>query len=103
LSFVESPIEEEFSRAVAKVSAILPQGERLTELTRQNMQARIRGSRMWDFASSTGAMWLQTGNMTEKAVGYTAVGGDLMGAYSLIGNLPKTVVIELLDYLGEKY
>ena len=35
----------------------------------------------------------------EKAVGYTTIGGDLMGALAVIANLPKTVVMYLLDYL----
>ena len=42
------------------------------------------------------------GNMSEKAVGYTTVGGDLMGALGVLANVPKTVVMYLLDYLLEK-
>ncbi len=30
--------------------------------------------------------------MSEKAVGYTTIGGDLEGALSVIANVPKTVV-----------
>ncbi len=41
--------------------------------------------------------------MSEKAVGYTTIGGDLMGALAVISNLPKTVVMYLLDYLLEKH
>jgi NAD+ synthase (glutamine-hydrolysing) len=41
--------------------------------------------------------------MSEKAVGYTTIGGDLMGALAVIANLPKTVVMFLLDYLFEKH
>ena len=37
--------------------------------------------------------------MSEKAVGYTTIGGDLEGALAVIANLPKTVVNYLLDYL----
>jgi NAD+ synthase (glutamine-hydrolysing) len=66
----------------------------------QNIQARIRGKRMWDWSNATGGMWLQTGNMSEKAVGYTTIGGDMMGAYSLLGNAPKTVIIELIKHLN---
>ena len=39
--------------------------------------------------------------MSEKAVGYTTIGGDLEGALSVIANVPKTVVIALLErFLG---
>jgi NAD+ synthase (glutamine-hydrolysing) len=72
-------------------------------MTVQNVQARLRAMRMWNWANSSRALWLQTGNMSEKAVGYTTVGGDLMGAYSLIGNLPKTTIIALLHHLRTKY
>jgi len=40
--------------------------------------------------------------MSERAVGYTTVGGDLEGALSVIANLPKTVVNYLLAYLQEQ-
>ena len=62
-------------------------------------EARIRGQRMWNWANATGGLFLQTGNMTEKAVGYTTIGGDLEGGLSVISNVPKTVVIHLLEHL----
>ncbi len=74
-----------------------------TELTRQNVQARIRGQRMWNWANSSGALFLQTGDMSEKAVGYTTMGGDLEGALSVIANVPKTVVIALLERLHRRF
>ena len=103
VTFREIPIEDAFEREVKAAEAMLSPGETLSPITRQNIQARIRGMRMWNWANASRGMWLQTGNMSEKAVGYTTVGGDLMGAYSLLGNLPKTVVIRLLDYLREKH
>lgn len=101
VSFNEVSIADEFERSVTSATQMLQLGEALTPLGLQNIQARIRGKRMWDWTNSTAkGMWLQTGNMSEKAVGYTTIGGDMMGAYSLIGNLPKTVVIALLEYMN---
>ncbi len=94
-------IEEAFEREIAAVKAMLAPGEEVTPITLQNIQARLRGARMWNWSNSTGGLFLQTGNMTEKAVGYTTVGGDLEGALSVISNVPKTVVIYLLEYLKE--
>jgi NAD+ synthase (glutamine-hydrolysing) len=102
VSFCEISIEEAFDREVAAAQQMLGDSGRLTDITIQNIQARIRGERMWNWSNSASALWLQTGNMSEKAVGYTTIGGDMMGGYSLIGNLPKTVVIELLAYLYRK-
>lgn len=101
--FKEVAIEEAFDREVETASDMLEPGAELTPLALQNIQARLRGMRMWNWANSARGMWIQTGNMSEKAVGYTTVGGDLMGAYSLIGNLPKTIVIRLLAYLHRTY
>jgi NAD+ synthase (glutamine-hydrolysing) len=95
------PIEEAFTREVEAARAMLGEGEDLTEITRQNIQARIRAQRMWNWSNSAGGMFLQTGNMTEKAVGYTTIGGDLMGALGVLANVPKTVVMTLLRYLLE--
>ena len=95
-------IDEALEREIAATREML-QGETLTELTRQNIQARIRGQRMWNWANSSGALFLQTGDMSEKAVGYTTIGGDLEGALSVIANVPKTVVNALLERLHRRF
>jgi NAD+ synthase (glutamine-hydrolysing) len=96
------PIDEAIEREIAATVAMLG-GAQPTELTRQNIQARIRGQRMWNWANSSGALFLQTGDMSEKAVGYTTIGGDLEGALSVIANVPKTVVIALLERLETRF
>jgi NAD+ synthase (glutamine-hydrolysing) len=96
------PIDDATTREIAATEEML-QGEPLTELTRQNIQARIRGQRMWNWSNSSGALFLQTGDMSEKAVGYTTIGGDLEGALSVIANVPKTVVNALLDRLHRRF
>lgn len=96
------PIDEATDREIDATREMLQGGE-LTELTRQNIQARIRGQRMWNWANSSGALFLQTGDMSEKAVGYTTIGGDLEGALSVIANVPKTVVNALLERLHRRF
>jgi len=54
---------------------------------------------MWTWANAAGGLFLQTSNMSEKAVGYVTIGGDGEGALSVIANVPKTVVNYLLDWL----
>lgn len=95
-------IDEAFERELAAVRQMLGEGQAVTPVTEQNIQARLRAQRMWSWANSSGGLFLQTGNMSEKAVGYTTIGGDLMGALAVIANVPKTVVMYLLDYLLEK-
>ncbi len=95
-------IDDAFEREMASAKEMLGEGRPLTPITIQNVQARLRAQRMWNWANSSGGLFLQTGNMSEKAVGYTTIGGDLMGALAVISNLPKTVVMYLLEYLAEK-
>ncbi len=103
-SFQVLPIEEAFHRELAATVTMLGEGgPQPTPVTRQNVQARIRGQRMWNWANTSRALFLQTGNMSEKALGYTTVGGDLEGCFSVIANLPKTVVIALIERLYRRF
>lgn len=95
------PIEDAFKREAEAAQTMV--GGNLSELTMQNIQARVRAQRMWNWSNTTGRLFLQTGNMSEKAMGYTTIGGDLEGALAVLANVPKTVVIYLLEYLLEKH
>jgi NAD+ synthase (glutamine-hydrolysing) len=96
-----SAIDEAFEREAAATRQML--GAEPTPITLQNIQARIRGQRMWNWANSSRALFVQTSDMSEKAVGYTTIGGDLEGAISVIANVPKTVVIALLERLHTRF
>ena len=96
-----APIDESFERELDSVETMLQPGETSTPMARQNAQARVRALRMWTWTNCAGGLFLQTSNMSEKAVGYTTIGGDMEGALSVIANVPKTVVNYLLDYLLE--
>jgi NAD+ synthase (glutamine-hydrolysing) len=95
-------IDDGFERELAAVEKMLQPGESLTPLARQNVQARVRAERMWTWANAANGLFLQTSNMSEKAVGYVTIGGDGEGALSVIANVPKTVVAVLLDWLYEQ-
>jgi NAD+ synthase (glutamine-hydrolysing) len=97
------PIDDAFDREVEAVSRMLAGGAEPTPVTLQNVQARLRAARMWSWANTAGALFLQTGDMSEKAVGYTTIGGDLEGGLSVIANLPKSVVVALLDRLHRRF
>jgi NAD+ synthase (glutamine-hydrolysing) len=110
VTFKEISIQDAVELEVAKITALLPEGYDTNpetnpawDLTLQNAQARVRGEIMQNLANAVGGFWLQTSNMSEKAQGYTTVGGDMMGGYSLIANMAKTNVIALLEYLRDNY
>ncbi len=96
------PLDEAYDREV-EAARVMLDGQPPGEMTRQNVQARLRGQRMWNWANTSGALFLQTGDMSEKAVGYTTIGGDLEGALSVIANVPKTVVEALLARLDARF
>ncbi|AEI64349.1 NAD(+) synthase [Corallococcus macrosporus] len=100
VAFQVVSIDEAFERE-RDVARTMLGGEDVTPITEQNIQARLRAQRMWNWSNSCGGLFLQTGNMSEKSVGYTTIGGDLMGALAVIANVPKTVVMYLLDYLQD--
>lgn len=101
-AFLALSIDQELETELAAQRAML-EGTEPSALSIQNTQARIRASRMWNWANSSGALFLQTGNMSEKALGYTTVAGDLEGALSVIANLPKTVVNAMLERLRVRF
>ncbi|HUH12069.1 MAG TPA: NAD(+) synthase [Longimicrobiales bacterium] len=102
IPLVEVSIDAAIDREMDAVRAMLEGGEP-TGVTEQNVQARLRGTRMWNWSNSAGTLFLQPSDMSEKAVGYTTVGGDLEGGLSPIANIPKTVVIALLERLRERF
>lgn len=97
VSFVEDSIEDAFTRE-CDTAKRMTRAVTLSPLTVQNIQARIRALRMWNWSNQAQGLWLQTGNMSEKSVGYTTIGGDLSGGFAPIANVPKTIVTALVAH-----
>ena len=72
-------------------------------LTRENLQARIRGLLMMAESNDTGALLISCGNETEIALGYATLYGDMCGGISLIGDLSKTDVYRLARYVNQRH
>ena len=68
------------------------------DLTDQNVQSRIRGLIMMALSNNSGSLVLTTGNKSEMAVGYATIYGDMAGGYSVIKDVPKTLVYKLASY-----
>ncbi|HCC23876.1 TPA: NAD(+) synthase [Candidatus Falkowbacteria bacterium] len=99
VTFIEDSIQAEFEADLDTIDRMTGVEVVPGSTLYQNSQARIRGKRMWNIANAIGFLWLQTGNMSEKATGYTTIGGDMMGGFSLISNAYKSVIILLLHHL----
>ncbi|MFO8236511.1 MAG: NAD+ synthase [Bacteroidales bacterium] len=66
----------------------------------ENIQARIRGTLLMAISNKFGNILLNTSNKSESAVGYTTLYGDMTGAVSILGDVYKTDVYKLAEYLN---
>ncbi len=72
-------------------------------LAEENVQARIRGLLLMAIANQTGALLMATGNKSEFAVGYSTLYGDMNGAVSVIGDLYKTDVWLISNWINANF
>ena len=71
-----------------------------TGIAGENAQARIRGLLLMALANEQGSLVLATGNKSELAVGYSTLYGDMDGAISVIGDVYKTDVWALSNWVN---
>lgn len=100
--FTVVSIDEESEIALRKAVELVGGEEKVTPIARQNLQARVRGAMMLNWANSVKGLLLVTSNLSEAAVGYTTTGGDNQGGYAPIANVPKTLVSRLLEHVAKR-
>lgn len=71
-------------------------------LAEENMQSRSRGNILMAIANKFGHVLLNTSNKSELATGYGTLYGDMAGGLSVIGDLYKTQVYALAQYLNSQ-
>lgn len=72
----------------------------MDNLRRGNLSARLRMSTIFDISAKQRALVLGTSNKSELMLGYGTLYGDLSSALNPIGDLYKSEVYELAEYLG---
>lgn len=70
------------------------------DITEENIQARIRGILLMALSNKFGHILLNTSNKSEAAVGYGTLYGDMNGGLSVLGDVYKTRVYELANFLN---
>ena len=93
------PIEaimNEFERSLSPVFEGRP-----SDVTEENVQARIRGNLLMAISNKFGSLLLSTGNKSELAVGYCTIYGDMSGGLAVISDVPKTLVYAVARWLNE--
>ncbi len=72
----------------------------MDNLRKGNLSSRLRMMTLFDISAREGALVLGTSNKSELMLGYGTLYGDLSSAVNPIGDLYKSEVYELAEYLG---
>jgi NAD+ synthase (glutamine-hydrolysing) len=94
IKFLHSMVKNSFTQTFS---------EPFAGLTDENVQSRLRGLLLYTRSNQTGAMVINTSNKSELAVGYSTQYGDSVGAISLLGDLYKSEVYRLAEFVNEKF
>ena len=100
IELITVPIRDIYQAYVTALQEPFKQGIPGVEF--ENIQARIRGNILMALSNRFGWLVLTTGNKSEISVGYSTLYGDMAGGFSLIKDVPKTLVYELSEYVNRK-
>ena len=92
------PIKSVFDNISEKLSPVFEGKEE--DVTEENIQARIRGLLLMAVSNKFNSLLLATGNKSELAVGYSTLYGDMNGALAVIGDVYKTDVYKIAEYIN---
>lgn len=70
------------------------------DVTEENIQARIRALMLMAVSNKFGCILLNTSNKSEAAVGYGTLYGDMAGGLSVLGDVYKTDIYRLADFVN---
>jgi NAD+ synthase (glutamine-hydrolysing) len=73
---------------------------RPSDVTEENIQARIRGTLLMAISNKFGNLLMNTSNKSEAAVGYGTLYGDMAGSISVLGDVYKTDVYRLASFIN---
>src|SRR5499427_1150597 len=79
-------------------------GERVYDVTFENVQAGERTSHLFRLANHHGALVLGTGDLSELALGWCTYGvGDHMSHYNVNASVPKTLIQFLIRWVADTH
>jgi NAD+ synthase (glutamine-hydrolysing) len=74
---------------------------RASDLTEENLQARIRGNLLMALSNKFGWLVLTTGNKSEMSVGYSTLYGDSAGGFAVVKDIFKTLLYSLARWRNQ--
>jgi NAD+ synthase len=92
--------KSELVEITSMVDPLFEMDKEITPLRKGNIMARERMIVLYDRSSKYSALVIGTSNKTETLLGYSTVFGDNASAINPIGDLYKTQIWQLAEYLG---
>ena len=105
ISYGIAPIGELVSLNEQLVNGVNPSNHplSLSDAAMENVQAKIRGtSVLSNLSAKLGALFTNNGNKLEVALGYATLYGDWGGSIAPIGDLNKTEVVAMAEYINRE-
>ncbi len=93
------PIKDPYESFLKKLEGVL-EGKSF-DVTEENIQARCRAVVLMAISNKHGNILLNTTNKSEMSVGYGTLYGDLAGGLSVLGDIYKTEIYLLADYINK--
>jgi len=72
----------------------------LDNITKENLQARVRGIYLMAFSNNENYLLLTTGNKSEMSVGYCTLYGDMCGGLAVLADIYKSDVYRIANYIN---
>ncbi|WP_235297298.1 NAD+ synthase [Portibacter marinus] len=94
------PIEQPYQEFLKLLNPLFE--EKPFNVAEENIQARCRGLILMALSNKHGNILLNTSNKSEMAVGYGTLYGDLAGGLSVLGDVYKTDVYMLAEYINQE-
>jgi NAD+ synthase (glutamine-hydrolysing) len=96
VEYSELPIRPLFDQFVSSLAPLF--ADRPSDLTEENIQARVRGTLLMALSNKFGSLVITTGNKSEMAVGYATLYGDMAGGFAVLRDVSKTLVYRLSNF-----
>jgi NAD+ synthetase len=91
------PMVDTFGKNLSEVFSGLK-----SDITEENIQARTRGILLMAISNKFGHILLNTTNKSECAVGYGTLYGDMNGGLSVLGDVYKTDVFKMANWINRE-
>jgi NAD+ synthase (glutamine-hydrolysing) len=88
--------------SLEELLALVRKQPELADITFENVQARLRTLLLMSVANSLGGLVVGTGDLSEKALGWSTYAGDQISMYDVNAGVPKTLIQFLIRWVANE-